>query len=56
MKNQISNLQKDVEELRYTLDEIKGSLQKSNVVEKKNAVAGIPANKEESAEKQKPNQ
>ncbi|MCX8054092.1 MAG: tetratricopeptide repeat protein [Ignavibacteria bacterium] len=54
MKNQISNLQKDVEELRYTLDEIKGSLQKSNVVEKKNAVAGIPANKEESAEKAEP--
>lgn len=54
MKNQISNLQKDVEELRYTLDEIKGSLQKSNIVEKKNAVAGIPTNKEESVEKAEP--
>lgn len=42
MKNQISNLQKDVEDIRYTLDEIKNSLHKSNIIEKKSAVPGEP--------------
>jgi len=48
MKNQINSLQKDIEEIRYALDEIKNSLQKSNITPKKQVVAGIPPQTSES--------
>ncbi len=47
INSKISSMQGDIEEIRYTLEEIKTALQQNSTISRKGAVAGLPTDAQE---------